>query len=183
MKPRTLMCITTRTLIALLAIAVVPATQEQTEKKKESPRYTVTTKLERDQSEAINNKEGWEDTDTSVVVDDLVIRHTGGYCRIKSPQNIMDGFCAGSASTGRVILCVRRSDPAQCPVGKLAKSPGLVHSCLGDSTHVDISTQCQACIPPGGACYGPGPNVCCPAPWPHHSFCSNPTGWGSCIES
>ncbi len=40
------------------------------------------------------------------------------------------------------------------------------------------------CIPQGGACFGPGPkNQCCPAPRGHHSFCSNPTGWGTCIES
>jgi len=39
------------------------------------------------------------------------------------------------------------------------------------------------CIPEGGACYGPGGNHCCPAPRGHHSYCSNPTGWGSCTES
>jgi probable HAF family extracellular repeat protein len=39
------------------------------------------------------------------------------------------------------------------------------------------------CIPQGGVCFGPGPNRCCPAPRGHHSFCSNPTGWGTCIES
>lgn len=39
------------------------------------------------------------------------------------------------------------------------------------------------CIPQGGSCFGPGPNHCCPAPFPHHSFCSNPTGVGTCIES
>jgi hypothetical protein len=38
------------------------------------------------------------------------------------------------------------------------------------------------CIPQGGGCFGPGPNNCCPAPFPHHSFCSNPTGHGTCIE-
>jgi hypothetical protein len=36
------------------------------------------------------------------------------------------------------------------------------------------------CVPLGGLCYGPGPNHCCPGPFPHHSFCSNPTGWGTC---
>jgi len=41
----------------------------------------------------------------------------------------------------------------------------------------------QTCIPPGGECYGPGPTHCCPAPRPHHSYCSNPTGWGTCVES
>jgi hypothetical protein len=39
------------------------------------------------------------------------------------------------------------------------------------------------CVPQGGLCYGPGPNHCCPAAFPHHAFCSNPTGWGTCVES
>jgi hypothetical protein len=43
--------------------------------------------------------------------------------------------------------------------------------------------QGDNCIPFGGECFGPGPNRCCPAPFPHHSFCSNPTGFGTCIES
>jgi hypothetical protein len=37
------------------------------------------------------------------------------------------------------------------------------------------------CIPIGRACYGPGPTHCCPAPFPHHSFCSSRTGWGKCL--
>ena len=40
------------------------------------------------------------------------------------------------------------------------------------------------CTPQGGSCFGPGPhNQCCPAPRGHHSYCSNPTGWGTCTES
>jgi hypothetical protein len=39
------------------------------------------------------------------------------------------------------------------------------------------------CIPQGGLCYGPDKNQCCPASSPHHSFCSNPTGYGTCTES
>jgi len=39
------------------------------------------------------------------------------------------------------------------------------------------------CIPLGDPCFGPGPLKCCPAPFPHHSFCSSTTGWGRCIES
>jgi hypothetical protein len=39
------------------------------------------------------------------------------------------------------------------------------------------------CIPQGGACFGPGHPNCCPAPRGHHSYCSNPTGWGTCVES
>jgi hypothetical protein len=39
------------------------------------------------------------------------------------------------------------------------------------------------CIPQGGSCFGPGLPDCCRAPFPHHSYCSNPTGWGTCVES
>jgi len=37
------------------------------------------------------------------------------------------------------------------------------------------------CTPIGGQC-GPGLPRCCAAPFPHHSFCSNPTGFGTCTE-
>ena len=37
-----------------------------------------------------------------------------------------------------------------------------------------------SCTPFGGRC-GPGLPRCCPAPFPHHSFCSNPTGFGTCL--
>lgn len=39
------------------------------------------------------------------------------------------------------------------------------------------------CIPQGGSCFGPSGPHCCAAPFPHHSYCSNPTGWGTCLES
>jgi hypothetical protein len=42
------------------------------------------------------------------------------------------------------------------------------------------------CIPTGRACFGPGgPGRlrCCPAPFPHHSFCTGRTGWGICVQS
>jgi hypothetical protein len=44
-------------------------------------------------------------------------------------------------------------------------------------------TGAPTCIPQGGACFGPSHPNCCPAPRGHHSFCSNPTGWGTCVES
>jgi probable HAF family extracellular repeat protein len=44
-------------------------------------------------------------------------------------------------------------------------------------------TGAPTCIPQGGVCFGPRPPNCCPAPRGHHSFCSNPTGWGTCVES
>jgi hypothetical protein len=38
------------------------------------------------------------------------------------------------------------------------------------------------CIPFGGLCHGRTAH-CCPAPRGHHSYCSNPSGWGTCTES
>jgi hypothetical protein len=38
------------------------------------------------------------------------------------------------------------------------------------------------CTPQGATC-GPGLPHCCAAPFPHHSFCSNSTGFGTCTES
>jgi hypothetical protein len=40
----------------------------------------------------------------------------------------------------------------------------------------------STCIPIGGSCFGPSHPHCCAAPFPHHSFCSNPTGFGTCVE-
>jgi hypothetical protein len=37
------------------------------------------------------------------------------------------------------------------------------------------------CIPIGDACFGPSHPHCCAAPFPHHSFCTNQTGWGKCV--
>jgi hypothetical protein len=39
----------------------------------------------------------------------------------------------------------------------------------------------SGCIPQGAVCFGSSAN-CCPAPRGHHSFCSNPTGFGTCVE-
>ena len=38
-----------------------------------------------------------------------------------------------------------------------------------------------SCIRIGGSCFGPGSAHCCPAPFPHHSFCSSRTGFGVCL--
>ena len=41
--------------------------------------------------------------------------------------------------------------------------------------------QPPPCTPVGSQC-GPGLPKCCAAPFPHHSFCSNSTGSGTCLE-
>jgi probable HAF family extracellular repeat protein len=51
----------------------------------------------------------------------------------------------------------------------------------GSKTSGDGAQSPQSCIRLGRRCYGPGPTRCCPAPFPHHSFCSSRTGWGACV--
>jgi hypothetical protein len=59
----------------------------------------------------------------------------------------------------------------------------VTDNALGSPQTVSLRGTCIGCIPQGGACFGPGPNNCCPAPRGHHSYCSNPTGWGTCNEN
>jgi probable HAF family extracellular repeat protein len=88
--------------------------------------------------------------------------------------------CASSLAAG-----------ASCSISVTFKptTPGLRNAALSVSDNAGGSPQtvsiCGGCLPFGHPCYGPGPNLnrCCPAPFPHHSFCSNSTGWGTCVES
>ena len=67
------------------------------------------------------------------------------------------------------------------------KAPGLRNAALSVSDNASGRPQtvslCGGCIPPGGFCFGPGPNRCCRAPRGHFAYCSDPTGWGTCVES
>ena len=65
---------------------------------------------------------------------------------------------------------------------KITFEPAESVACSSSQSSID-SHQAQSCIPWGGICYGPGLLHCCPAPYPHHSFCSNRTGWGRCVMS
>ena len=64
---------------------------------------------------------------------------------------------------------------------------GLLTAALSISDNAAGSPQTVTltggCIPQGGLCFGPAGNHCCRAPRGHFSFCSNPTGWGTCTES
>jgi probable HAF family extracellular repeat protein len=88
--------------------------------------------------------------------------------------------CASSLAAG-----------ASCSVSVTFKpqATGLRNAALSVSSNASGSPQtvslCGGCIPPYHPCYGPGPNLnrCCSAPYPHHSYCSNATGWGLCVES
>ena len=71
--------------------------------------------------------------------------------------------------------------------GSLNGTLGCADSAADSPQTVTLSgtgvDQPPPCIPQGGACFGPGQTHCCAAPFPHHSYCSNSTGWGSCTEN
>jgi hypothetical protein len=52
----------------------------------------------------------------------------------------------------------------------------------GSPQAASLSGTGVGCIPIGHYCYGPTAH-CCPGAYPHHSYCSNRTGWGTCVES
>jgi hypothetical protein len=52
----------------------------------------------------------------------------------------------------------------------------------GSPQTVSLSGTCVGCIPQGHFCYGPT-NRCCPVAFPHHSYCSDPHGPGTCTAS
>jgi probable HAF family extracellular repeat protein len=81
------------------------------------------------------------------------------------------GATIGTASAGPDVL------PSSCTGGN-----GMTNDLL-DGVGIGVAEAPQSCIRLGQACFGPGPNRCCPAPFPHHSFCTNRKGWGKCAMS
>ncbi len=100
---------------------------------------------------------------------------------------------AASANFSQANSCASSIAPgASCPVlvtfspsteGTLNGTLAVTDNAAGSPQKVALSGTCigPGCIPVGGACFGPNHN-CCPAPFPFHSFCSNSTGWGTCVE-
>ena len=80
-------------------------------------------------------------------------------------------------------------NPAGCTDGKghllITDQRGLPRPDTEDSHGCDMGAyerqSAPSCIPVGQACFGPGQLKCCPAPFPHHSFCSSQTGSGVCL--
>jgi hypothetical protein len=99
---------------------------------------------------------------------------------------------AATAHFGETETCgASLASGASCPInvtftpsatGSVTGTLSVTDNAPGSPQTVSLSGTCAGCIPQGGACFGPGPNNCCPAPRGHHSFCSNPTGWGTCTE-
>jgi len=99
---------------------------------------------------------------------------------------------AAAADFGETNSCgASLASGASCPInvtftpgatGSVTGTLSVTDNAFGSPQTVSLSGTCVGCIPQGGACFGPGPNNCCPAPRGHHSFCSDPTGWGTCQE-
>jgi len=103
------------------------------------------------------------------------------------PINATYMFTAGQNGRATVTLTPQGGNPMHLVFWFV--SPGKAVGVMADATTtnsaiVTLIGTCvgPGCIPIGGACFGPSHN-CCPAPFPHHSFCSNPTGEGTCIEN
>ena len=101
---------------------------------------------------------------------------------------------AASANFGETNTCGSSIAPgASCPVlvtfspsteGTLNGTLAATDNAAGSPQTVALTGTCvgSGCIPQGGVCFGPSAN-CCPAPRGHHSFCSNPAGFGTCVEN
>ena len=86
--------------------------------------------------------------------------------------------CASSLAAGAscIISVTFKPTATGCRTAALSVSDNAA----GSPQTVALS---GGCIPQGGACFGPAGPQCCPAPRGHHSYCSDPTGWGTCTES
>jgi hypothetical protein len=90
--------------------------------------------------------------------------------------------CASSIAPGASCRVLVTFSPSTA--GTLNGTLAVTDNAAGSPQTVALTGTCvgPGCIPAGGACFGPNHN-CCPAPFPHHSYCSNSTGWGTCTET
>jgi trimeric autotransporter adhesin len=92
-------------------------------------------------------------------------------------DNCGSSLASGASCTINVTFTPSASGSLNGTVSVSDNAPGSPQSVPLNGTGVAGS-----CTPQGGAC-GPGLPQCCAAPRGHHSFCSNPTGIGTCTES
>jgi hypothetical protein len=92
--------------------------------------------------------------------------------------------CGSSLAAG--ATCTINVTFAPTTEGDFTSNVSITDNAQGSPQTVALSgtgvAQPPPCTPVGGAC-GPGLPRCCAAPFPHHSFCSNSTGFGTCTES
>ena len=103
---------------------------------------------------------------------------------ITGPNNrdfVQTHTCGSSLAVG--ASCTIRVKFKPTALGTRTAALSIADNAAGSPQKVALrgTGVAPSCIPIGGACFGPGPLKCCPAPFPHHSFCSNQTGFGVCL--
>ena len=93
--------------------------------------------------------------------------------------------CGSSLATGATCTITVTFDPAT--EGDFTSNFSITDNAKGSPQMVALSGTGVAQPPPrcthvGGLC-GPGLPRCCAAPFPHHAYCSNSTGFGACVEN
>jgi uncharacterized Zn-binding protein involved in type VI secretion len=93
--------------------------------------------------------------------------------------------CGSSLAVG--ATCTINVTFAPTTEGDFTSNLSITDNAKGSPQRVTLSGTGVAppppgCVSQGGMC-GPGLPKCCAAPFPHHSFCSNPHGFGTCTES
>ena len=93
--------------------------------------------------------------------------------------------CGSSLAAG--ATCTINVTFAPTTEGDFTSNVSITDNAKGSPQMVALSGTGVAQPPPRcthvrGLC-GPGLPRCCAAPFPHHAYCSNPTGFGSCVEN
>jgi hypothetical protein len=102
-----------------------------------------------------------------------------------APPFTQTNTCGSNLAEG--AICTINVTFAPTTEGDFTSNISITDNAKGSPQTVALSGTGVAqpppgCTPVGGAC-GPGLPHCCAAPFPHHSFCSNPPGFGTCVES
>jgi hypothetical protein len=93
--------------------------------------------------------------------------------------------CGSSLAAGATCTIIMTFAPTT--EGDFTSNVSITDNAKGSPQTVALSgtgvAQPPPCITQGEACFGPGQPKCCAAPFPHHSYCSNSTGWGTCTQT
>jgi hypothetical protein len=100
-----------------------------------------------------------------------------------APPFTQTNTCGSSLAAGATCTINVTFDPTT--EGDFTNNLSITDNAKGSPQTVALSGtgvgQPPACGSYGAEC-GPGLPLCCAAPRGHHSYCSNPTGFGTCVE-
>jgi hypothetical protein len=90
--------------------------------------------------------------------------------------------CGASLAAG--ATCTINVTFAPTTEGDFTSDVSIADNAKGSPQTVALSgtgvAQPPPCITIGESCFGPAGPHCCAAAFPHHAYCSNSTGWGTC---